>query len=264
MTALRPAAFDAVAEEYDRAFTNTRLGRWLREGVRERLAAHYSPGMRVLEIGCGTGEDAIWLAQRGVHVTATDVSAAMLDVARRKAEIAGVGDQLTFRRFDLGTYELDVMGFDGAFSNFGPLNCVDDLPSAARVLADAVSPGGRVVLVVMGPWCVWEMAWYLAHGQARLAFRRWHAGGVTARIRSDQLRVFYHAPAQLREACAPWFHPSGMRGIGVFLPPSSLAPWVERHPRAAGLLRVVEAHLAGQWPFRLLGDHYLIELERRG
>src|SRR5688572_251600 len=133
--------------------------------VWERLAASFAPGQHVLELGCGTGEDAIWLAQRGVHVTATDVSHAMLAETRRKVEQAGVGDLVTVAEVDMNalaplrkplpnhstekggaldrTYQkapllagrvpsgwrLGRGFFDGAFSNFGPLNCVQDRPA---------------------------------------------------------------------------------------------------------------------------------------
>ena len=42
--------------------------------------------LRVLEIGCGTGEDALFLAQQGIHITATDASEEMLRITREKTE----------------------------------------------------------------------------------------------------------------------------------------------------------------------------------
>ncbi|HEX5164835.1 MAG TPA: methyltransferase domain-containing protein, partial [Thermomicrobiales bacterium] len=91
-----PAApFDSVAAGYDDAFTSHQLGHWLREMVWQRMAASFAPGQHVLELGCGTGEDALWLAQRGVHVTATDASPAMLAETRRKVERAGLGEFVT-------------------------------------------------------------------------------------------------------------------------------------------------------------------------
>jgi len=58
------ATFDAVASGYDAAFTERTLGRMLRAAVRERLP--FAAGDRVLELGCGTGEDAIWLDRKSV------------------------------------------------------------------------------------------------------------------------------------------------------------------------------------------------------
>jgi ubiquinone/menaquinone biosynthesis C-methylase UbiE len=61
------AAFDAIAEEYDATFTNSHLGRILRRRVWQILAANISEGQHILELACGTGEDAIWLARRNVR-----------------------------------------------------------------------------------------------------------------------------------------------------------------------------------------------------
>ncbi|HMM43369.1 MAG TPA: methyltransferase domain-containing protein, partial [Thermomicrobiales bacterium] len=88
--------FDALAAGYDAAFTDRRLGRWLREIVWEHLDYAFAPGDHVLEIGCGTGADATHLAGRGVRVTATDASLEMLRAAEAKAARDGVTSGMTF------------------------------------------------------------------------------------------------------------------------------------------------------------------------
>ena len=95
--------FDVAAASYDADFTETQLARWLRETVQAHLSTAFGPGDHVLELGCGTGEDAIWLARRGVRVTATDVSQSMLDVAQRKAAAAGLTDLIDFAAIDLSS-----------------------------------------------------------------------------------------------------------------------------------------------------------------
>jgi ubiquinone/menaquinone biosynthesis C-methylase UbiE len=93
--------FDAVAGEYDATFTRRQLGRWLREAVHRHLAGLVRPGDEALELGCGTGEDALWLARCGAQVVATDASAVMLAVASRKAAATEVAQQITFAQLDL-------------------------------------------------------------------------------------------------------------------------------------------------------------------
>ena len=68
------APFDAVAARYDDTFTSSTIGRAQRTAVWEDLAKAFSPGSRLLEIGCGTAVDACFLAQRGVRVVACDAS----------------------------------------------------------------------------------------------------------------------------------------------------------------------------------------------
>ena len=264
------APFDAEAATYDDAFTATRLGRWLRDLVRPRLAAAFPPGSRVLELGCGTGEDAVWLARRGAHVVAVDASARMVEVARQKAarlDLAGSVDTQVLRIEDLagamaerGLFQ--PASFDGALSNFGALNCVADLEPVALALARLVRPGGRVALVVMGPWCPWEMVWYAAHGDLRTAWRRLRANGALAQVGGERLRVYYPSPRQVTAAFAPYFALAGRRGIGVLLPPTFLGGLVERYPAPFERLARWEARIASTRLASLLNDHYLLELAR--
>jgi len=265
------AAFDAAATGYDVAFTDTALGRLLRGEVWKQLDVAFRPGDRVLELGCGTGEDAIHLASRGVAVVATDASDAMLTVARRKVEAAGADDLVTLARLDLRGRDLDArlaelaggQPFDGAFSDFGALNGMADRRPLARGLADVIRVDGRTVIVVMGPFCPWEVAWHVAHGEPRSAVRRWRRGGVARVGDGQRMRVWYPSPRTLRGEFAPWFDALGARGLGVVLPPTGLCGIVEARPRLRGTLATAE-DLARRLPFAAwLADHHLTVFERR-
>ena len=65
-------AFDELASTYDATFTDTIVGKALRETVWARLEQTFRSSRRVLELGCGTGEDAVRLASSGIRVVATD------------------------------------------------------------------------------------------------------------------------------------------------------------------------------------------------
>src|SRR5277367_2207624 len=79
------ASFDAVAQHYDEIFTISKIGQAQRSSVWKELEKTFRPGERVLELGCGTGADACFLAERGIKVFALDASPQMISVARRKA-----------------------------------------------------------------------------------------------------------------------------------------------------------------------------------
>ncbi|MBI3978713.1 MAG: class I SAM-dependent methyltransferase [Chloroflexi bacterium] len=259
-----PSPFDPVAADYDTRFTDTRLGRLLRQAVWDVAGAHFRPGMRVLEIGCGTGEDAVWLAGRGVRVVATDASAAMVTAARAKAAQRGVAGLVEVRQMpgeDLVAADLGGP-FDGLFSNFGVLNCVDSPSSLVRGLAAMLRPGGSVVVVVMGPLCPWEVVWQLAHGRPDRAFRRLRPGGVTATIGGLPLRVCYPSARSLIAAFCPAFRVRTQVGLGILLPPTEAAGLVDRWPGLFDRLARWERRIAGWAPLRSLGDHYVLVLER--
>lgn len=264
--------FDAAAGSYDVDFTRTQLARWLREAVWDVLGDLFAPGDQVLELGCGTGEDAVWLARRGVRVTATDASTAMLDAAQRKAAAASVSDLIDFAAIDLSampaTDHRSLITdhrppFTGAFSNFGPLNCLADRRPLAAALAGWIQPGGKVVLVVMGPTCPWEIGWHLLHGKPRAAFRRF-GSGVEAHVGDGAtIPVWYPSPRTLAREFSHDFEVTGLRGIGSALPPSYLSHLVERQPALFGKLAKLDRRIGAMWPATWLNDHYLMVLKRR-
>src|SRR5271157_2351459 len=114
-----------MASAYDLEFTHTSIGRFMRQAVWRRMDARFQPGQRVLELNCGTGEDAAHMALRGVRVFATDQSSEMTSVAEAKAARLGLNHLITVKQLsidELGLLDGEV--FDGVLSNVGGLNCV--------------------------------------------------------------------------------------------------------------------------------------------
>ncbi len=263
MTIPRPAAFDAFAGSYDQTFTHSTLGRLLRPRVWRILHEAFAPGSHVLELACGTGLDAVWLAQHGIRVTATDGSPAMVDATRVHVAAAGVGELVTtycqsFQEFTAQRWPADT-AFDGAFSNFGGVNTLGDWSALARSLAVRLRPGARLILVPMGPLCPWEFFWHLAHGDAATALRRWRQPAA-ARIGEQIIPVWYPDLRRLKRAFSPWFRHLRTQSLGLWLPPSYLGHLVERHPTFFSKLNRIESaasHLTGGW-----GDHYIASFER--
>jgi ubiquinone/menaquinone biosynthesis C-methylase UbiE len=252
-------AFDHVGAGYD-DYLNTELGVWFRRRVWERLGTLFKSGDRVLEIGCGTGQDAIWLAQRGVHVLASDASEAMLTETMHKAKAAGVDSMITAQLLDLNKaadwwINLDGGLFDGAYSDNGPLNCIPDWHDVGAQLSRVVKPGGKIGLGVMGPYCPFEVIWYGIHRDFRNATRRFRRQTV-AHLDGKYFNVYYPTPAQLKRSLGSAFRQTGMQGIGVFAPP------VGRIRRVVRPLLVLERLFAARWPFKYLGDYYWLELEK--
>ncbi len=127
------APFDVLADTYDEVFTRSLIGQAQRAQVWRVLERAFSHGQHVLEINCGTGEDALFLARRGLSVLACDSSPRMIAVAQSRKAIEAPSAAIEFRL--LPTEQLNQLSreqFDGAFSNFGGLNCVEDLEQRRR------------------------------------------------------------------------------------------------------------------------------------
>lgn len=223
----------------------------MRAAVWRRLAVRFADGDHVLELNCGTGVDASWLAQRGVAVLATDASEGMVQAARRRGVAAELLDAAAVEQLEAGP-------FDGALSNFGGLNCVADLQAVAKGLATKVRPDGTVVLCVMGPVVPWEWLWYLARLQPGKAFRRLRAStewrGITIR---------YPSAGSVRRVFEPWFSCERTWALGALVPPSYAEPLARRLPRLVSALDRVERRVETWVPMVAIADHYVLELRRR-
>jgi SAM-dependent methyltransferase len=104
------------------------------------------PVGRALDLGCGEGGDAVWLAERGWNVVAVDVSETALVRATGEAEARGVLDRIDFQRHDLSDTFPDGT-FDLASAQFLHSTVRLERPAILRKAAAAVAPGGLLVVV---------------------------------------------------------------------------------------------------------------------
>ena len=256
------AAFDALAAEYDSIWTYGSVGALQREQVWQEIQSLFHSGERVLEIGCGTGVDAVHLARAGIRVHATDISPRMLCMARERIEREGLTHRVTLERRaieQLGDME-EPNAFDGAFSNFGAFNCTYDLCAAASNLAKLIRPGGKLALCFMSRFCLWETVWYLLHGRSQKAFRRMQAGrnGLETSLGAGiRVQVYYPSARKLKAALHEQFKPISSCGIGVLVPPSCMEQWARGRPEFFSKLAVLDGYMR-HWPIlRGIGDHRL-------
>jgi SAM-dependent methyltransferase len=249
-TALAALAFDGAAPHYDAEFGQNPIGLYFRHVVQERVRPLFPKGARVLELGCGTGEDALFLASLGVDVLGVDVSPVMIEKARQKATAPeGPGGSVQFEvraAEDAGMVE---GMFDGAFSNFGALNCAA-LPAVGRALASRLRPGAPVAFCVIGPRPLPGLVQQALTGRparslgARVAGRRLAAPGLSAQ--------------ELRDGLGPGFSWHSSLALGVLVPAPAHADWARQNPIAFGLLAAAE-RLVREWPLaRACGDHLLV------
>jgi ubiquinone/menaquinone biosynthesis C-methylase UbiE len=267
------AAFDAVAPRYDVTWTHSVVGRIQRESVWRAIDGVFMPGGQILDLGCGTGIDAAYLARAGHQIHAIDLSPAMLHSARRRLNGEGLTNEVTL---ELGALEdlpqlTELRPFDGAISNFGAINCVKNLREVALRLAELIRPGGRLVICSIGRFCVWESLWYLVHARPGKAFRRW-SGSAAAEVGRNGVQgsgaggshfeVFYPTVAEIESAFAERFRLLQFRSIGIFVPPSYAESWARVAPALFRRLGRLDS-MIGAWPgLRAIGDHRLLILER--
>jgi ubiquinone/menaquinone biosynthesis C-methylase UbiE len=261
--------FDHMAESYDADFSSSRIGRMQRNKVWSMLSA-FSERKRgplsILEINCGTGEDAIHLAELGHHVIATDASAVMIEKAKQKADSLQIDNaliQFIQCPFDQLAFQFAGKQFDLVFSDFGGINCVQAkaIHALAADLSQLLIADGQLVLVAMGRFCLWETAYFMYKRRFAEAFRRWkkknllEAGGKS-------MPFYHYSPAGLQRLFHPYFNRIKYFPVGLLIPPSYLEQQF--------LSRSEWLHRLDQWESRLnrhslfsnLSDHFYIIFNR--
>jgi SAM-dependent methyltransferase len=254
-------AFDSVAADYDGPRGNNTAIQNMRAEMWRWLGRSFAPGSRLIDLGCGTGLDAVHLAGQGHHVTATDWSERMVERTRDRAREAG----LAVDARAIGAHELNRLdgSFDGAYSNLGPLNCVPDLGAVADECARLVKPDGRLVFTVIGRYCPWEVAHYVRQRRWARAGIRFARDTVAVGMNGRTIWTRYYTPAEFYAAFSQHFELEVQRGLCVFVPPPYLTWLAERHPRWHERLWALDRRVAG-WPgFNRLGDHFLLVMRRR-
>jgi len=255
--------FDRLAATYDQDFTESLIGRAQRDAVWRVALKTFRSGDNLLELNCGTGEDAFFLAAHGITVFACDASSAMIARAEQRLAHRAPPPQVVF--FHLPTERIAELNpeapFDGVFSNFSGLNCIADLAPVAASLSQLVKPGDRLLLCFSTRFCLWEILYYSLRGNFRKAFRRC-GGTATAILDGTPLTVHYPTGRAIRRSFAPNFRLHSQTGIGVAIPPSYLEPLVRRYPLLLPLFRRLEATLARLPGVRGIGDHILLCFEK--
>lgn len=258
-------AFDSVAADYDGPRGNNELIQDMRHEMWRWLDATFSPGSRLIDIGCGTGLDAVRMAKLGHYITATDWSAQMVSRTADRAERDQLGARV--QALAVGAQELHRLegdgAYDGAYSNLGPLNCVPELAGMARECARLLKPGGSLVFAVIGRICPWEIAHYLWRRRWERVKLRFARQFVAVGMNKHTVWTRYYGPREFYRAFSEHFTLEHFRGLCVFAPPPYLT-WVrDKHPRLHQRLWRLDRAVSG-WPLvRGMGDHFLIVMKKR-
>jgi SAM-dependent methyltransferase len=225
----------------------------------------FPPASRLIDLGCGTGLDAVRMAHRGHRVVATDWSTEMVARTAARARAEAVADRV--EPLTVGAHELERLEgremFDGAYSNLGPLNCVPDLAAVSRACARLLGPSGMLVFTVIGRVCPWEVFHYLRRRRWSRIKVRYASNVVPVSLNRHTVWTRYYSPREFFRAFEREFALEQYRGLCVFAPPPYLASVRERHPRGYERLWRIDRRLAG-WPvLRSMGDHFLIVMRKR-
>lgn len=260
---MQPQAFDTYAKDYDAHFTNSLIGKAQRMQVYRHIRKHISFRLKkVLEINCGTGEDAVWMARQGASVLATDISEGMLKVTEQKTS------GLDVKTKQIKSQEIGLLApetFNLIFSNFGGLNCLsekelNDFKTGCALLQPT---SGQLAFVIMGTKCRWERFYYNRKNDPSKANRRLVADGVETVMDGIHFKTYYHSPETIKSLFKEQYNHVVTKPIGLFVPPSYLEHYVKKRKMLFGLLKFLDAVFGNFSSLSNYADHYLMVFEKK-
>lgn len=259
------AAFSKQAPGFDEYDASNTIIRYKRQRVREHVMGLLAPQSNILELNAGTGQDAVFFARLGHRVHATDIAEGMQLRLKEKVNGLGLGDKVTAELCSFAELEgLRNKGpYDLVFSNFAGLNCTHELDRVLRSLGPLLKPGGVATLVILPKFSLWETL-MLFRGRFRTALRRLRSGrkGAPAQVEGVPFRCWYYSPSFVIRTLKDNFRLLQLEGLCTIVPPSYIEHFAERHPSVFRWLCGREDKWKGKWPWRSIGDYYIISLKK--
>jgi len=258
-------AFSKQAGIFDQLYSSNVIVQYKRECVRDHVKQYIKPNSKILELNAGTGEDAIWFAQQGHKVHATDISKGMQGELIEKIYKAGLGSKISNELCSFTELnKLQNKGpYDLIFSNFAGLNCTGELDKVLRSFSALLSPGGIVTLVILPNFCLWETMLFI-RGDFKTAFRRFFSSkGVIANVEGEKFICWYYNPSYVVSNMKDEYDILSVEGLCTLVPPSYLENFPLKRPSLFNWLKEKENKLRSKWPWKNIGDYYIISLRKK-
>lgn len=255
-------AFDAHAAHYDAIVEPNALLQNMRAALWNEVTRRVSPPARLLDLGCGTGIDAAYFAQRGYRVTAIDASREMVKQTRQRL----AREQLSARVENIGAQDLEKLNgetFDLIYSDLGPLNCVENLRAVSQQCAALLQPRGVLIVSVMARVCPLEILYFTLRGDFKQATRRFPRAMVPVNLEDGRVWTRYYDPREFFSFFDAEFSLVTYRGLNVLLPPPYLERPFQRTAVFGRMLIRLDARLASLPFLRNMGDHFLMTLAKK-
>ncbi|MGC4022303.1 MAG: class I SAM-dependent methyltransferase [Cyclobacteriaceae bacterium] len=253
-------AFTKQSDHFDAEdLANPILQRW-RKKIYNHTDLFLKPNSRMLELNAGTGIDALRFAQCGHSVHATDLSDGMIKKIKEKIDKNSLNKNISVQQVSFEKLNTVNGKFDFVFSNFGGLNCTNDLEKVVVHLPQLLNEGAFVTWVIMPKVSPWEWSWVLK-GKLKEAFRRFNSKGVKANLEGEIFTTYYYSLGEIKKSFGPKFKLIRCEGLGVISPPPSAINFVKKSPRLTNFLNHMDEGIRKRFPFNRWGDHLIVTFQ---
>jgi len=256
-------AFSRQSSSFDSIEANNEILQWMRKQIHAHCMRHFKTGNSILELNCGTGIDAVFFAGQGMRVHATDIADGMLHELRKKISEKNLSENISTENCSFTELRnLSKNNFDHIFSDFGGLNCVKEIDRVITSFDDLLKPGGTVTLVIMPPFCPWELA-LLFKGNFKTAFRRLKKNGAESHLEGEHFMSYYFSPKKIISCFGKKYSLLELQGLGSFVPPPYLDTFPQNHRGLFNKLKRLDEKWSHNFPFNRWADHFILTMKKK-
>lgn len=259
-------AFDSAAEEYDFTIKNNYVNTWIRNRSIRELLRLSKPDDVLMEIGCGTGAEAVLISKSVSRIIATDISPQMISLLTAKVRAKGLEGRIVpvLAKASAISNILETLAGEKpriVYSFNGALNCEPNLTRFADNLHSLLADGGYFVCSIRNSLCLAEMIWHAAVLQFdRMAPRKKQP--IMVSVGGLDIPSVYYSPSTFEKYFSPRFKLERLIGLPTLLPPAYLSNYYVKFKRITGLVERVEGVLSCHFPWNRLGDQSLFVFRR--
>jgi ubiquinone/menaquinone biosynthesis C-methylase UbiE len=255
------AAFSKQSLHFDTDDASNQVLQHMRSQVYEHVHKFIKPASSMLELNAGTGIDALHFASLGHRVHATDLSDGMIAEIEKKIQRNNLSHRFSCQQLSFDQLQ-HVKGhaFDYCFSNFGGLNCIDDLRNVTKLLPALLKPGAYVTWVVMPPVCLWELL-SLLKGRTKKALRRFERNGTVSHLEGEHFVTYYHSLEYVKAAFQGHFTFITSEGLAALSPQPHRQDFPIARPKFYEGLRKIDAIVRTSFPFNRWADHIIVTFQ---
>lgn len=258
--------FNFISKFYDEIYNNWTTN-WMRKFTRQIIlyfTSNYQKNeKKCLEIGCGTGYDAIWFLQNNWNIFCTDISPKMCQITSNRIHQYYGTSQKKFQIFPWSTQELipQILRIDQRFnliySALGALNCEPNLNQFLYESANLLYDDGLIIVSLMNPYSIWNNIRQLLKLKSGIYRQRTHS------LSLGKLKVsaWFYSLSELKSLFSIAYNVELISSFPIILPAPYIFPRV-RKSKFLNMIAKIEPIL-GKTILSNFGDHIVVVAKKK-